>query len=155
MAIVYNGTGLNWYTDTIVLNGTTVSSPSVPGDVYFDGTKVWGLDGTYETTLHAGTTIGQGFLRPDSADIEDEVVPILNNYAEAFWDRYYTDPPPGDVRYQVFLKPGYRLYTQDGTFNGSASPGTAVYFWSGQTVTGINTSHNGGTWWYLQRDNGV
>jgi hypothetical protein len=157
MAIVFNNTTLKWYEDTIVFNGSTVSSPDSPGDVFFGDTQVHGLtDFASETILHAGiNVVSNGQLAPDSNDIESFVKPILEGFSEAFWSQGYTDPPGGDVRYEVYLKPGYKIYSpEDGTFVGSASPGTRVYFYSGSTVTGINTSHNGRTNWYLIRDDG-
>ena len=47
------------------------------------------------------------------------------------------------------------MVTSDGTFTGTASPGTEVRLFEGKTVTGVNTSHNGGTSVSLRRDNGV
>lgn len=151
MAIVFNGTTLNWYDDTIVFNGSTVSSPNDPGDVYFGATKVHGLTGfSSETTLY---DFG---LAPDSGYFESTIVPALaSTYAEAFHSQSYTQGPGQDSTYTVYLKEGYRMVTSDGTFTGSASPGTSVALFEGRTVTGANTSHNGGTSVSLRRDNGV
>lgn len=151
MAIVFNGTTLVWYDDTIVLNGTTVSEPNDPGEVYFGATKVHGLTGfSSETELYS---FG---LAPDSSNFENTIVPALaSTYAEAFHSQSYTQGPGQDSTYTVYLKEGYRMVTSDGTFTGSASPGTSVALYEGKTVTGANTSHNGGTSVSLRRDNGV
>lgn len=150
MAITFNGNDLNWYTHTIVYNGTTVSSPDAPGDVYFGATRVFGLDGTYETFLYSNG------LAPDSANFENVIVPYFQNQlADAFHSQSYTQGPGQDSNYRVYLKEGYRLVSSDGTFTGSASPGTEINFYEGRTVTGINTSHNGGTSFSFYRDNGI
>ena len=151
MAIVFNGTTLNWYDDTIVFDGSTVSSPNDPGTITFNGTTVHGLTGfSSETTLY---DFG---LAPDSSNFENTIVPALaSTYAEAFHSQSYTQGPGQDSTYTVYLKEGYRMVTSDGTFTGSASPGTSVALYEGKTVTGANTSHNGGTSVSLRRDNGV
>ena len=151
MAIVFNGTTLVWYEDTIVFDGTTVSSPDSPGDVNFGATKVHGLTG-----FVAETTLFSGSLGPDSNLLEGTVVPAFQNtYFAAFHSQGYTQGPGTDSTYTVYLKEGYRVVSSDGTFVGTASPGTEVRFFEGRTVTGINTSHNGGTSFTLRRDNGV
>lgn len=151
MAIVFNGTTLRWYTHTIVKDGTTVSSPNDPGTVNFGATKVHGLTGfSSETTLY---DFG---LAPDSGYFESTIVPALaSTYSEAFHSQSYTQGPGQDSTYTVYLKEGYRMVTSDGTFTGSASPGTSVALYEGRTVTGANTSHNGGTSVSLRRDDGV
>jgi hypothetical protein len=151
MAIVFNGTTLNWYDDTIVFDGSTVSSPNDPGTITFNGTTVHGLTGfSSETTLY---NFG---LAPDSSNFENTIVPALaSTYAEAFHSQSYTQGPGQDSTYTVYLKEGYRMVTSDGTFVGTASPGTSVALYEGKTVTGANTSHNGGTSVSLRRDNGV
>lgn len=151
MAIVFDGTTLNWYTHTITFDGSTVSSPNDPGTVTFDGTTVHGLTGfSSETTLYS---FG---LAPDSSNFENTIVPALaSTYAEAFHSQSYTQGPGQDSTYTVYLKEGYRMVTDDGTFTGTASPGTEVRLFEGKTVTGVNTSHNGGTSVSLRRDNGV
>ena len=150
MAIVFDGTTLEWYTHTITFDGSTVSSPDDPGTVTFDGTTVHGLTGfSSETTL---TTLS---LAPDSGDIETWVSGLTTEITDAFYSHGYTQGPGTDTRYTMYLKEGYRWVTGDGTFVGSASPGTAVYAYSGQSVTGFNTSHNGGVTGTLRRDNGV
>jgi len=149
MAIVFDGTTLVWYEDTIVFNGSTVSSPNSPGDVNFGATKVHGLTG-----FSSETTIMSGGLAPDSADIEN-MVPTFQSIGDAFFSQGYTQGPGTDTTYTVYVKEGYRVVSSDGTFTGTASPGTQVRFYSGRTVTGINTSHNGGTSFTVRRDNGV
>jgi hypothetical protein len=150
MAIVFDGTTLNWYTHTITFDGSTVSSPNDPGTVTFDGTTVHGLTGfSSETTL---TTLG---LAPDSSDIENWVSALTTEITDAFHSHGYTQGPGTDTRYTMYLKEGYRWVTGDGTFVGTASPGTSVVAYSGQSVTGFNTSHNGGVSGTLRRDNGV
>jgi len=151
MAIVFNGTTLNWHSHTIVNNSTTVSSPSSPGEVYFGGTKVFGIgDFSSETTLLNFSLVF------DNSNFENNIVPSLQTtYADAFWNQYYNEGPGTDSHYYVFLKPGYRLVTSDGTFTGTASPGTLVDLYEGHSVTGANTSHNGSTSVSLRRDDGV
>lgn len=151
MALVVNGTTYNWYEKTIVVDGTTISSPNAPGSVVANGTEVFGLTGfSSETTLYSAG------LAPDSANFENVIVPYFQNQlAEAFHSQSYTIGPGGDSNYRVFVKEGYRVVSSDGTFAGSASPGTQVNFYEGRTVTGINTSHNGGTSFSIRRDNGI
>ena len=150
MAIVFDGTTLEWYTHTITFDGSTVSSPDDPGTVTFDGTTVHGLTGfSSETTL---TTLS---LAPDSNDIESWVSGLTTEITDAFHSHGYTLGPGTDTRYTMYLKEGYRWVTGDGTFVGSASPGTAVYAYSGKSITGFNTSHNGGVSGTLRRDDGV
>ncbi len=150
MAIVFNGTTLNWYTHTITFNGSTVSSPNDPGTVTFDSTTVHGLNGfSSETTL---TTLSLG---PDSSDIENWVSALTTEITDAFHSHGYTQGPGTDTRYTMYLKEGYRWVTGDGTFVGTASPGTSVVAYSGQSVTGFNTSHNGGVTGTLRRDDGI
>lgn len=145
MAIVFNGTSLTWYEHTIVLDGTTVSEPSNAGTVVFDGTTVHGLTGTSFTTLKS---FG---LAPDSLNLENAVADMIANHSAAFSSYYYQSGLPSyDNRWYYTLNPGYRMVTSDGTFTGGGN-----YLWEGLTVTGANTSHNGGTSCQLQRDNGV
>lgn len=150
MAIVFNGTTLNWYTNTIVFGSDTVSTPSAPGDVFFGATKVHGLSGSF-------TTIYSGSLAPDSNVLEGTVVPnFQNNYPEAFTSQGYISGGPGasDSTYRVVLAPGYRVTATAGQ-GGQWGAGTTVDFYEGRTVTGINTSHSGGTSFILERDVGV
>lgn len=151
MAILFNGQRLSWYEDTITLNGSIVSSPDAPGDVFFNGTKVHGL-----TNFDSETILFSDGLAPDSPYLENDIVPAFQNlYADAFHSQGYTQGPGQDSTYTVYLKEGYRVDSQDGVFIGSAFPGTEVRFYEGRTVTGINTSHNGGTSFSLRRDDGV
>ena len=151
MALIVNGTTYNWYEKTIVVNGTTVSSPDAPGEVYAGGTKVFGLTG-----FSSETTLFSGGLAPDSVSLENTVVPAFqNDIPEAFHSQSYTQGPGQDSVYTVYVKEGYRVVSSDGTFTGSASPVTSVAFYEGKTVTGINTSHNGGTTFSIRRDDGV
>jgi len=153
MAIVVNGAVLDWYSESVYMNGTAVSTPDSPGDVYFNGTRVFGLTSpvfTSETELYS---FG---LAPDSSNFENTIVPALaSTYAEAFHSQSYTQGPGQDSTYTVYLKEGYRMVTSDGTFTGTASPGTSVALYEGKTVTGANTSHNGGTSVSLRRDDGI
>ena len=151
MAIVFNGTTLNWYTNTIIADGTTVSSPSVPGDVYFGATKVHGLSGTYSTNVNSGG------LAPDSSNFENNIVPVLVGLiGTVFHSGSYTQGPGQDTTWTGYLAEGYKLVASDtGDHIGTASPGTQINFYEGKTVTGINTSHNGGTTWTIYRDDGV
>ena len=151
MALYVDGTEYKWYEKTISVDGSTVSSPNSPGNVYAGGTKVFGLTGfSSETTLYSAG------LAPDSSNFENTIVPYFQNQlAEAFHSQSYTQGPGQDSNYRVYVKEGYRVVSSDGTFTGSASPGTAVNFYEGRTVTGINTSHNGGTSFTIRRDNGV
>jgi len=142
MAIVFNGQTVNW--DDGLIYG---SSDDVIENVYFDGVKVFGTSGSDYTQIFS---FG---LAPDSYNFEGTTVPQLQTtYAEAFESQGYTQGPGGDSTYRVYMARGYRVVTSDGTFTG---PGTEVRFWEGRTVTGVNTSHNGGTSISLQKDNGV
>jgi len=151
MALYFNGTKLNWYTETIRVDGTVLSSPSAPGEILFGGVLCHGL-----TDFVSETTLYDFGLSPDSSAFESTIVPALaSTYAEAFHSQSYTQGPGQDSTYTVYLKEGYRMVTSDGTFTGSASPGTSVALYEGRTVTGANTSHNGGTSVSLRRDNGI
>jgi hypothetical protein len=146
MSITFDGTALNWYTHTIVKDGTTVSSPTAVGEVYFGSTKVWGTGGSY-SNLFSFT------LKPDSSALETAVSTMQSSYSAAFKNAYYDIGPGSDSRYQIQLRKGYRMSTSDGNFVGDDS--TYFYLWEGESVTGANTSHNGDTSCTLQRDNGV
>jgi len=148
MAVVIDGDTKRWYEDTINVNGTTISSPNSPGTINVNGTKIHGLTG-----FSSETTIMTGGLAPDSADIEN----MLSTFQslDAFHSQGYTQGPGTDTTYTVYVKEGYRVVSSDGTFTGTASPGTQVRFYSGRTVTGINTSHNGGTSFTVRRDDGA
>ena len=157
MALIVNGTTYNWYEKTIVVDGTTVSSPSAAGEIYVGGTKVFGLNGfSSETELYS---FG---LAPDSSTFENTHIPALTStYAAAFEDYAYETGPGGDTRWYYNLYEGYRMVTSDGTFAGGENNLNwngkywTGYLWEGRTVTGANTSHNGGTNCYLRRDDGI
>lgn len=107
-------------------------------------------------TFVSETVLYSGGLAPDSANFENQIVPrFQNQLAEAFYSQGYTVGPGGDSNYRVFVKEGYRVVSSDGTFVGSTRPGRQVNFYEGRTVTGINTSHNGGTSFSIRRDNQV
>ena len=157
MALIVNGTTYNWYEKTIIVDGTTISSPQAAGNVFAGGTKVFGLNGfSSETTLY---DFG---LAPDSSTFENTHIPtLLNTYGAAFEDNGYETGPGGDTRWYYNLYEGYRMVTSDGTFSGGEEnlfwdgKYWTGYLWEGRTVTGANTSHNGGTSVSLRRDNGV
>jgi hypothetical protein len=157
MAIVFNGTTLNWYTNTIIADGTTVSSPTAVGDVYFGGTKVHGL-----SNFSSETQLYNFGLAPDSSTFENTYIPALTStYSAAFEDYAYETGPGSDTRWYYNLYEGYRMVTSDGTFAGGENnlywdgKYWTGYLWEGRTVTGANTSHNGGTSVSLRRDNGI
>ena len=146
MSITFDGTALNWYTHTIVTDGTTVSSPTALGDVYFGSTKVWGTGGSYGTLFNF-------VMKPDSNELEAAISTMLNSYSAAIKSSYYSVGPGQDTRWHVQLRKGYRMVTSDGTFVGDDS--FTFFLYEGYSVTGANTSHNGDTSCSLQRDNGV
>tara|TARA_R110000764_G_scaffold143805_1_gene231672 strand:+ start:99 stop:545 length:447 start_codon:yes stop_codon:yes gene_type:complete len=148
MSITFNSTALNWYTHTIVKDGTTVSSPTAVGSVYLNSTQVWGISNySPETTLFDFT------LAPDSNNLENGVSTIQSSYTAAFVSQGYTQGPGTDTTWTYVLRKGYRMVTSDGTFTGNDS--TSNYLYEGHSVTGANTSHNGSTSVSLRRDNGV
>jgi hypothetical protein len=160
MAVYFNGTKLNWYDADIIVNGTTISSNENLKDVYHNGTKVHGSSGfASETQLY---NFG---LAPDSGTFENTYIPtLLNTYGAAFEANVFQTGLPGsDTRWYIKLHRGYRMVTSDGTFLGGDENTTTsyngvaytCYLWEGRTVTGANTSHNGGTSVSLRRDNGV
>ena len=127
-----------------MFTGSTVSSPSAPGDVFFGATKVHGLSGSFSTLFSSS-------LAPDSRQLEDVVVPnFQSNYPQAFTSQGYIS---GET-YRVVLAPGYRVTATFGQ-GGQWTAGQTVDFFEGNTVTGINTSHSGGTSFILERDVGV
>ena len=148
MSITFDGTALNWYTHTIVKDGTTVSSPTAVGEVYFGSTKVWGVG-----AFSPETTLFNFSLAPDSNNLENAVSTIQSSYTDAFVSQGYTQGPGTDTVWTYVLRKGYRMVTSDGTFTGNDS--TSNYLYEGHSVTGANTSHNGGTSVSLRRDNGV
>jgi hypothetical protein len=151
MAIVFNGAVLDWYEESVIMNDTTISSKLAPGDVYYNGTKVFGLSGTYSTVVNSGG------LAPDSPTFENSTVPVLVGLiGTVFHSGSYTQGPGQDTTWTGYLAEGYKLVASDtGDHIGTASPGTEIRFFEGKTVTGINTSHNGGTTWTIYRDDGV
>ena len=148
MSITFDGTALNWYTHTIVKDGTTVSSPTAVGEVYFGSTKVWGVG-----AFSPETTLFNFSLAPDSNNLENAVSTIQSSYTDAFVSQGYTGGPGTDTTWTYVLRKGYRMVTSDGTFTGNGS--TSNYLYEGHSVTGADTSHNGSTSVSLQRDNGV
>ena len=151
MAIVFNGAVLDWYEESVIMNDTTISSKLAPGDVYYNGTKVFGLSGTYSTSVNSGG------LAPDSPTFENSTVFVLVGLiGTVFHSGSYTQGPGQDTTWTGYLAEGYKLVASDtGDHIGTASPGTEIRFFEGKTVTGINTSHNGGTTWTIYRDDGV
>lgn len=134
MAFVYNDTTYEWE-DPIYFNDTLVRT------IFFNDTKVYGVNTTWTQIFSFG-------LAPDSATFENSIVPQLQTtYADAFTSQSYTQGPGQDTVYRVVLAYGYRLVTSDGTF----TEGTAVNLYEGKSVTGANTSHNGGTSCSLQK----
>lgn len=162
MAIYHNGTKLNWYEADINVNGTVISSNEDLNDVYYNGTKVHGITGS---TANSDWTILYDFgLSPDSSAFENTYIPtLLSTYADAIETSAYRLGPGSNTEWYVKLYRGYRFRTSDGTFYGGDENTTRLYngtyytcyLWEGQTVTGANTSHNGGTDVKLERDNGV
>ena len=148
MPIVFNGTTLNWNTHTIVFNGTTVSSPTATGLVKFGTTDVFGVG-----NFSSETTLFNFSLAPDSNNLENGVSTIQSSYTAAFVSQGYTQGPGTDTTWTYVLRKGYRMVTSDGTFTGNDS--TSNYLYEGHSVTGANTSHNGGTDVSLRRDNGI
>lgn len=130
--IYFNGTSINNY-ESIYFNGTKIDT------VYLNGTKVYGWTGEWETL----TTIG---LAPDSCSLASSVS-NLNAYPSAFSYGYYSQGSGcADSTWVYGLNAEYRMVTSDGTFYGSGH-----FLWQGRTVTGADTSHNGGTTGYLQK----
>jgi hypothetical protein len=159
MAVYVNGTKLNWYEADIIVNGTTISSNEDLNDVYHNGTKVHG-----SSSFASETQLYNFGLAPDSYTFESVYIPaLLNTYGDAIEYSAYQTGPGGDTRWYVKLYRGYRFVTSDGTFlggdenttNSYAGKNYTCYLWEGRTVTGANTSHNGGTSVSLRRDNGV
>jgi len=148
MPIVFNGTTLNWNTHTIVFNGTTVSSPTATGLVKFGTTDVFGVSDFSSETILLNFS-----LAPDSSLLEDAVTTMEASHSAAFVSNSYTEGPGTDSRYTIVLRKGYRMVTDDGTFTGNDSSSFVLY--EGHSVTGVNTSHSGGTACSLRRDNGI
>jgi len=127
--ISFNGGSLIGWQDNFYFNGTRVER------VYFNDTQVYGPNASFSTIFSFG-------LAPDSANFENSTVPQLQTtYADAFTSQSYTQGPGKDTVYRVVLARGYRMVTSDGTF----TEGQSVNLYEGHSVTGANTSHNGGT----------
>jgi len=150
MPISFNGTTLNWYTHTVVFNGTTVSSPTATGLVKFGTTDVFGV-----SNFSPETTLFNFVMKPDSQFLENAIATMLGTaeYAIAIKSYYYSAGPGSDTKIHITLRKGYRMVTSDGTFTGNDSGN--FFLFEGQTVTGANTSHNGDTSCSLRRDNGI
>lgn len=134
MALVYNGTTYEWE-DPVYFNDTLIRT------IYFNDTKVYGVNTTWSQIFSFG-------LAPDSANFENSIVPALQTtYADAFTSQAYTQGPGTDTVYRVVLAYGYRLRTSDGTWY----EGESVNLYEGHSVTGANTSHNGGTSCYIDK----
>ena len=162
MAIVFNGAVLDWYQEAVYMNGTAVSTPESVGDVYFNGARVFGLS---SPAFSSETALYDFGLAPDSGTFENTHIPtLLNTYGDAFEANVFQSGLPGsDTRWYIKLYAGYRMVTSDGTFIGGDGNETVsydgvnytCYLWEGRTVTGANTSHNGGTSVSLRRDDGI
>jgi len=159
MAIYHNGTKLNWYEADINVNGTVISSNEDLNDVYHNGTKVHG-----SSSFASETQLYNFGLSPDSNAFENTYIPaLLSTYADAIETSAYRLGPGSNTEWYVKLYRGYRFVTSDGTFTGGDENTTTsyngvnytCYLWEGQTVTGANTSHNGGTSVSLRRDDGI
>jgi len=134
MPLIFNDTTFEW-DDEVYFNDTLVRS------IFFNDTQVYGTNGVWSGIFSFG-------LAPDSANFENSIVPQLQTtYADAFTSQSYTQGPGKDTVYRVVLAYGYRLVTSDGTF----TEGTAVNLYEGHSVTGANTSHNGGTSCSIQK----
>ena len=128
-------------TSNLVVNGSEIET------AYINGTQVYGLTNSSFTTLFSFS------LAPDSYNLENAVSTLTANYSHAFVPgSFYYDIGPGgngDSRWRYKLRYGYRMVTSDGTFT---NDGVSHYLWEGVTVTGADTSHNGGTSCSLQVD---
>lgn len=133
--ISFNGGTLLGWQDEVYFNGTRIER------AYFNDTQVYGPNASFTQIFSFG-------LAPDSSNFENSIVPQLQTtYADAFTSQSYTQGPGKDTVYRVVLARGYRLVTSDGTF----TEGQSVNLYEGHSVTGANTSHNGGTSCSLQR----
>jgi hypothetical protein len=133
--ISFNGGDLIGWQDNFYFNDTRVER------VYFNDTQVYGPNTSFTTLVVNGISASFG-LAPDSATFENTWVPRLRSiFADAFDDQRYTSGPGTDTVYRVLLARGYRMVTSDGTWG----EGQYVNLYEGHSVTGANTSHNGGT----------
>jgi len=133
--ISFNGGTLIGWQDDIYVNGVKITH------AYFNDTQVYGPNTSFSEIFSFG-------LAPDSSNFENSIVPQLaSTHADAFTSQSYTQGPGKDTVYRVVLAEGYLLDCgSDGTFGA----GTAVNLYEGHSVTGANTSHNGGTSCSLQ-----
>jgi hypothetical protein len=138
MSVYINGTQVAAIgtAEKFYVNGTEITS------AYVDGTQVFGSLGTW-------TQIFGFSLAPDSSNLETAASSLASTYAYAITSQGYTAGPGTDSNYRIVLKPNYRLVTSDGTFGA----GVTINLYEGATVTGVNTSHNGGTSCSLQVEN--
>ena len=133
--ISFNGGTLLGWQDEVYFNDVRIER------AYFNDTQVYGPNASFTQIFSFG-------LSPDSSNFENSTVPQLQTtYADAFTSQSYTQGPGKDTVYRVVLARGYRLVTSDGTF----TEGQSVNLYEGHSVTGANTSHNGGTSCSLQR----
>ncbi|NBW14664.1 MAG: hypothetical protein EBR82_42360 [Caulobacteraceae bacterium] len=136
MSVIFNGTSISNFKQ-VFFNGTAIDT------IYFNGTKVYGTDGSW-VTMYSNS------LAPDSVNLENQIVPYFQSLGTGagtpFVSQGYIQGPGQDSRYQVVLQPYYRVTSSDGTFY----DGVNIVFYEGRTVTGINTSHNGSTSFSLQ-----
>ena len=133
--ISFNGGTLLGWQDEVYFNDVRIER------AYFNDTQVYGPNASFTQIFSFG-------LAPDSSNFENSTVPQLQTtYADAFTSQSYTQGPGKDTVYRVVLARGYRLVTSDGTF----TEGQSVNLYEGHSVTGANTSHNGGTSCSLQR----
>ena len=139
--ISFNGGSLIGWQDNFYFNGTRVER------VYFNDTQVYGPNNSFSTLIVDGISASFG-LAPDSSNFENTWVPRLQGiFSDAFTSQSYTQGPGKDTVYRVVLARGYRMVTSDGTF----TEGQSVNLYEGHSVTGANTSHNGGTSCSLER----
>lgn len=128
------GTSLGWL-DDVYVNGVKITK------AYFNDTQVYGPNNSFSTLIVNGISASFG-LAPDSSNFENTWVPRLQGiFSNAFTSQAYTQGPGKDTVYRVVLASGYRMVTSDGTF----TEGQSVNLFEGHSVTGANTSHNGGT----------
>ena len=128
----YSGTFPNHTaTSNLVYDGNEIET------AYFNGTQIYGPKTTWTSLYSFG-------LAPNSSNLENAVSVLTSTYSYAFipGSTYYDIGPGGDSRWRYSLRYGYRMVTSDGTF---VEDGVSHYLWEGNTVTGADTSHNGGT----------
>ena len=101
----------------------------------------------------SNSAIANPDIPPDSNTLVNGVNTIRSSFLAAFVSQSYTQGPGQDTTWTYVLRKGYRMVTSDGTFEGNNS--TSHFLYTGQTVTGADTSHNGSTSVSLRRDNGI